>query len=283
MTKIFIFGMGYSGQVFAQMMREKGATVNGTGRGGDVDFADQDAVKAHLAQAHAIFSFIPPDRDAMHDPVLHHYRADITASPAKFIGYVSATGVYGDAGGAWVDETAPTGHGRRKARAQADHAWQDFNADNKQGRGRVSIFRLPGIYGAGRSVLDAIRNGRARRIDAPGQFFSRVHVDDIASGLEAGMRHVLEDSGNGGIYNLADHLPSPQHEVVAYGCRLLGVEPPEMQSIKEANLSPMAMGFYSENRKVANIKAQRILGWRPQYGDYKAGLNAILAAENARP
>jgi nucleoside-diphosphate-sugar epimerase len=207
---------------------------------------------------------VPPDEAG--DPVLARYGDRLRASPAGWIGYLSSTGVYGDTGGAWVDESAPIGRGRRSARSIADLAWRSLGRP-------VHIFRLPGIYGPGRSALDRIREGRARRIADDDQIFSRVHVDDIVSGVIAGM------ASPAGIYNLADDWPCPQNDVIEHGCALLGVAPPPLQTLEEAGLSPAARAFYAENRRVANGKAKRVLGWRPLYPDYRAGLRACAAAE----
>jgi nucleoside-diphosphate-sugar epimerase len=133
------------------------------------------------------------------------------------------------------------------------------------------VFRLPGIYGPGRSALERVREGRARRIDLPDQVFSRVHVDDIASGVIAALDAPAD------AYNLADDLPASQNAVIEETCRLLGVSPPPLQSLDEAGLSPPARAFYGESRRVANGKARRVLGWRPLFPTYREGLRAILA------
>ncbi len=138
------------------------------------------------------------------------------------------------------------------------------------------VFRLPGIYGPGRSALDRVREGKARRIDLPGQVFSRVHVDDIASGVVAAFRQDAPP----GAYNLGDDLPASGNMVTEHACRLLGIEPPPLETLEEANLSEMARGFYSENRRVANGKAKRVLGWRPRYPTYVEGLASLLGAES---
>ena len=132
-------------------------------------------------------------------------------------------------------------------------------------------FRLPGIYGPGRSALDRVREGKARRIDMPDQVFSRIHVDDIASGVVAAM----ERQAPAGAYNLGDDLPASGNAVTEHACRLLGIEPPPLETLEEANLSEMARGFYSENRRVANGKAKRVLGWEPEYPTYVEGLAAL--------
>jgi nucleoside-diphosphate-sugar epimerase len=263
MSHLFIFGMGYSASHLAARLRAQGWQVRGTGRGGDMDFADSASVHAALAEATHVLSSVPPDRATGLDPVLTHYADILRAAPARWIGYLSSTGVYGDAGGAWVDETSVVGTGRRNARTEADLVWQALDT-------RVRVLRLPGIYGPGRSALDRVRDGSAKRIAMPDQVFSRVHVQDIAGGVIASF------GGPAGVYNLGDDLPCSQNQVIEAACRLLGAPLPALQSLEEANLSPMALGFYAENRRVANGKAKRLLGWQLAYPDYEAGLAAIL-------
>jgi nucleoside-diphosphate-sugar epimerase len=240
-------------------LRGAGWHVAGTGRGGTIDFADDDAVRRELAAATHVLSSVPPvDGD---DPVLERYIGQGAAPPAsQWLGYLSSTGVYGNAGGAWVDETAPTGTGRRTARAAADAAWLAIGA---------RVFRLPGIYGPGRSALDRVAEGRAHRTGLSGQVFSRAHVDDIVTGVIAGF------DGPRGAYNLADDFPASQDAVVSFAAHLLGLPPPPLVAL--ADLPPMARGFYAENRRIAAGKAKRLLGWCPRYRDYRAGLRSVSA------
>jgi len=261
MANMLIFGMGYSAQVLAERLRAEGWTVRGTGSAGDLEFADRDSVLAALADATHVLSSVPPAREGG-DPVLEAYGAPVQGSGARWIGYLSSTGVYGDTGGAWVDETAAVGTGRRTARSAADLAWQALDA-------RVRVLRLPGIYGPGRSLLDRVRAGTAHRIDLPGQVFSRVHVDDIAGGVIASF------GGETGVYNLADDLPCSQNAVVEEAARLLGIEPPPLLSLEGAGIGPAARAFYAENRRVANGKACRLLGWRPLYPTFREGLRSL--------
>jgi len=236
--------------------------VEATGSEGDVDFRDGAAVRDALTRASHVLSSVPPAANTDHgaDPVLGRYGTDLSQ---EWLGYLSSTGVYGDAGGAWVDESAETGSGRRTARAEADLKWL--------GRG-ARVFRLPGIYGPGRNALTRVREGKANRIDLPGQVFSRVHVDDIVSGVIAGL------DAPAGAYNLSDDLPASQNAVIEEACALLGREPPPLLTLEEAKLSPMARGFYGENRRVANGKAKRVLGWQPAFPDYKAGLRNLMGS-----
>ncbi|MCK0129859.1 SDR family NAD(P)-dependent oxidoreductase [Erythrobacter sp. F6033] len=262
MAHLLIFGLGYTAKRIAAAMRKRGWDVSATGSDGDVDFADAAAVKTALGKATHVLSSVPPDRKSGLDPVLDTYGRDFGEA---WYGYLSSTGVYGDQKGAWVDETSPTGTGRRSARSDADALWVELGA---------RVFRLPGIYGPGRSALDRVQDSKARRIDMPGQVFSRVHVNDIASGVVA----ALTGDAPAGAYNLGDDLPASGNAVTEHACQLLGLEPPPLQTLEEANLSKMALGFYSENRRVANGKAKRVLGWEPKYPTYVEGLAALLGS-----
>lgn len=258
--RLLIFGLGYTAQALADRLRGDGWVVTGTsraGRAGTIRFDDVASVRREIAVASHILSSVPPAGED--DPVLAHYGADL-ASAGGWRGYLSSTGVYGDAAGAWVDESTPTGTGRRSARAVADAAWLAAGAH---------AFRLPGIYGPGRSPLDRVASGAAHRIEAAGQVFSRCHVGDIVAGVIAGF------NAPPGAYNLADDVPASQNDVVEFAARLLGLAPPPFVALE--TLSAMAQGFYAENRRIANGKAKRVLGWTPLYADYRAGLRALNA------
>ena len=266
MSRLLVFGLGYTAGRLADRLTAQGWYVVGTtrdGRGDSLRFDDGDAVAAEIAAATHILSSVPPADDI--DPVLARYGRDLVRK-GSWLGYLSSTGVYGDAGGAWVDETAPTGTGRRPARTRADADWLAIGA---------RVFRLPGIYGPGRSPLDRVAAGKAHRIGLPDQVFSRVHVDDIVSGVLAAR------DAPAGAYNLADDRPCSQDEVVAFAAHLLGLPPPPVVALE--TLSPMARGFYAENRRVANGKAKRLLGWQPAYRDYRFGLRALNAMTSPIP
>ena len=258
---LLIFGLGYTGAALATEARARGWRVSATtrdGREGTIAFGDAPAVQAVITSATHIVSMVPPERDA--DPVLARYRLG-----GAWLGYLSSTGVYGDTGGAWVDESAPL-LGRRPARIAADRAWQALGS---------RVFRLPGIYGRGRSALDRVRAGNAHRTGIPGQVFSRVHVDDIVRAIIAGF------DASPGVYNLADDLPAPQDDVVTHAARLLNLPPPPLVPLEK--LSPASRAFYAENRRVATGKAKRLLGWRPLYPDYRFGLRALSAITSPAP
>lgn len=259
MKRFFIFGLGYAASRVARLLAARGWDVVATGRDATLSFDDAGTVRAALADASHVLSSVPPGGDD-DEPVLDRYGG---ALAEKALFYLSSTGVYGDTQGAWVDESAPVGIGRRAARAQADARWLGLGA---------RVFRLPGIYGPGRSVFERIAEGKAHRIDLPGQVFSRVHVDDIASGVLAAL------DAPPGAYNLADDLPCGQNALIEAACGLLGIAPPPLQTLEQAALSPMARTFYAENRRIANGKAKRVLGWRPRYPTWREGLYGLLAA-----
>lgn len=263
MGNLFIFGLGYSAQVLAARLAAQGWRIAASGRAGTIRFDDEAGVRAALAWADHVLSSVPPGEDG-DDPVLARY-GDVLGD--GWLGYLSSTGVYGDTGGAWVDEGAPVvgagGSGRRGARAAADVRWLARGA---------RVFRLPGIYGPGRSPIDRLRGGTAHRIDLPGQVFSRIHVDDIAGGIVA----ALSAGAPPGAWNLADDCPASQNAVIEEAARLAGLPLPPLQSLDEAGLSPAARGFYAENRRVANGRLKRITGWRPRHPSFREGLAALI-------
>ncbi len=270
---MLIFGLGYSATRLARRLEARGWTVVGTSRSGDgatVRFDDRRAVIEALSGATHILSSVPPDDGG--DPVLAAYGDAIALAPARWVGYLSSTGVYGDIGGAWVDESGPL-TGRRAPRIRADRAWAAL-------RGGVRIFRLPGIYGPGRSALERVAQGRAHRVDLPDQVFSRVHVDDIASAIIASFA-----SDAVGAFNIADDAPCSQNRVIEAAAAMLGMTPPPLIAFDDPALGPMARAFYAENRRVANGRAKRALGWRLRYPDYRSGLADCLSTmqQTAQP
>ena len=251
--RLLVFGLGYSAS--AIVARLDGWVIAATGSAGNLNFDDRAGVIAAIDTATHVLSSVPPGEV---DPVLARYGAAL-ADGGKWLGYLSSTGVYGDAGGAWVDESAPI-NGRRAGRNQADADWLALGA---------RVFRLPGIYGPGRSPLERVRDGKAHRTAQAGQVFSRVHVDDLARGMIAGL------NAPPGAYNLADDLPAPQDAVIEFASGLLGLAPPPIVPLDA--LSPEARAFHAENRRVANGKAKRVLGWHPVFADYRLGLRALNA------
>ena len=258
MSHLLIFGPGYSASRIAQRIKTDGWHVSVVTRS-TID--DANMVRRLVAGATHILSSVPPD--GADDPVLSRYADLIARAGVKWVGYLSSTGVYGNSNGAWIDESAAVA-GRRAARNAADLAWQAVHPQSR-------VFRLPGIYGPGRSALDRLRAGRAHRVDVPGQIFSRIHVEDLAGGVIASF-----SDGPPGVYNLADDLPAAQNDVIAFAARLAGLAPPPIVPLNSPDITPEMRAFYGEVRRIANGKAQRLLGWRPAYPDYRAGLRACL-------
>ena len=261
---LLVLGLGYSAARIADAARAAGFTITAVRSrpGPDVLTLDDPALPGIIASASHILSSVPPAADGS-DPVLAAHGAAIAAAPARWVGYLSSTGVYGDTAGAWVDESAPR-NGRRDGRMAADTAWEALHP-------QARVFRLPGIYGPGRSALDRLRAGPVARIDKPGHVFSRIHVDDIAGAVLASM-----ERGPPGLYNIADDLPAPGGAVTAAAARLLGLEPSPLVPLEQAALSPMGRAFYGECRRVANGRMKRQLGYRLKHPDYHAGLLACL-------
>jgi nucleoside-diphosphate-sugar epimerase len=212
---------------------------------------------------------IPPGEDG--DPALRVYGTDIAASPSiAWIGYYSSVSVYGDFKGEWVDEKTPprpvTDRGMR--RLTAENGWAELGRTSGK---NVVILRLPGIYGPGRSAIDQLRAGKARRIFKPGQVTNRAHVDDIATATEAALQ--LQSGIH--IFNVTDDLPAPPQDVIAYGAELLGVPCPPATDPADASVSPMARSFYAESKKVSNLRMKDELGVKLAYPTYVEGLKAI--------
>lgn len=287
--RLFCFGIGFSGRALAERLARRGWRIAGTCRGEEKRRALEGAgIEAHLfdrgrplsdpsralAGATALLISVPPD--AVGDPVLDHHAEDIAGAAPGWIGYLSTTGVYGDTGGALVDETAPLRptSGRSRRRVAAEAGWLDFGGRHAL---PVHVFRLAGIYGPGRSIFDQVRAGRARRITRPGHLFSRIHVEDIARVVEASMAR----PSPGAVYNVCDDEPAAQADVVACACRLLGLPPPPLIDFDEAakEMSAMALSFWADNRRVDNARIKRELGVALAYPTYRAGLAAVLAAE----
>lgn len=285
---LFCFGLGYTALALARALVGLGPSgdwrVTGTFRdashveearrlGVEIVIFDRDHpiadIDRRLATATHLLSSVPPDETG--DPVLDVHGAAIArAAPRlQWIGYLSTTGVYGDRQGDWVDESSaltPTGE-RGRRRLAAETAWLDLPQP-------AHLFRLAGIYGPGRSALDTVRSGKARRVLKPGQVFSRIHRDDIVQILLAS----IVRPNPGAAYNVCDDDAADPAEVIAYACKLLNVAPPPAVPYAEAQLSPMARSFYDDNKRVRNDRIKRELGVVLKYPDYRAGLGALLSA-----
>ncbi|WP_296763279.1 SDR family oxidoreductase [Sediminimonas sp.] len=273
------FGHGYSARALARRLLPQGWTIYGTTRDDSKINALHDEgihpihwpdgkVRAALDRASHILISAAPGADG--DPILAEMADDIAAAAPRltWAGYLSTTGVYGDHGGEWVDETTPLTPttARGKARVAAENQWQAIPGLP------LHIFRLAGIYGPGRGPFEKVKSGTARRIVKPGQVFSRIHVEDIAQVLEASMTH----PNPGAVYNVCDDDPAPPQDVIAHAAELLGLPLPPEVPFDSADMSPMARSFYAESKRVRNDRIKRDLGVDLIYPGYREGLWALL-------
>ncbi len=283
---LFCFGLGYSALFLARLLAAAGWTVSGTcrsaekaadlrARGFAAELFERGRALPPAAMAGATHVLVSAPPDPAGDPALDSHGDDIAQLPGlAWLGYLSTTGVYGDRDGGWVDETSalrPSGE-RGRRRVAAETGWLEL------GRRRgvpVHIFRLAAIYGPGRSPFAALRAGAARRVDKPGQVFSRIHVEDLARVLAASMARPR----SGAVYNVCDDEPAPPEAVVAHAAALLGLPAPPLTPFAEAGLSAMARSFYDDNKRVDNALIKREFGAVLRFHDYRAGLAAILAEE----
>ncbi len=288
--KLFCFGLGFSATALVQRLSSQDLTIAATrtrpdaagvviaghtitlaAYGGD---APAQAARAAMMGATHILVSVPPDLEG--DAVLRDFGAAMEALPdLKWIGYLSTIGVYGDRQGAWIDETAPVNPGSERSmrRVKAERQWQSFAAAT--GR-RVEIFRLAGIYGPGRSVVDNLRGGTARRIVKPDQVFNRIHVDDIAEILAAAVLDATPESGRHQIYNVADDEPAPPQDVIAYAAEVMGLPLPPEIPFSAAKMTPMGASFYAENKRVRNDRVKAALGITLRYPTYRQGILALV-------
>lgn len=288
--KLFCFGYGYTCDYVGHALLGQGWTVAGTTRDNDKRrFLKNMGVKSFLFDfeqpledpalflkdtTHLLIS-TPPDDDG--DPVFNIHADDILKIPTlEWVGYLSSTAVYGDREGGWVDEISEIRPSSKRGsrRAKAENQWLSLFYTKGL---PVHIFRLAGIYGPGRSALDSVRAGIARRINKPGHAFSRIHVDDIVQVLMASMMNPAP----GTAYNVADDLAAPSHEVIQCACELLGLEPPPLMPYDEADLAPIARSFYNDNKRIRNDRIKHDLGITLKYPNYKEGLKGCLALEQA--
>jgi nucleoside-diphosphate-sugar epimerase len=282
MSRLVVAGLGYSGSAVARGAAAAGWVVRGTARDparaapppgvGVVRFDDAGAAIA--AATHLLVTAAPGEAG---DPVLAAHAEAIRAAPAlRWIGYLSTTGVYGDRGGAEVDEATPPAPGqpRSQRRLEAERRW----AALAEGRA-LDIFRVGGIYGPGRSAFDDLREGTARRTLKPGHLFGRIHRDDIALAVLAAMQQARPAGPR--VMHLVDDEPAESAVVVEAAARLLGIAPPPAIPFEQAlpGMSAMARSFWSENRRVANAATKAALGIAWRYPSYREGLAAILAEE----
>jgi nucleoside-diphosphate-sugar epimerase len=283
---VFFFGMGYSSLATARAIHQildSDIPIFGTSRTEEgIEALAESPYRLHLFDGEAPGTTLPPDlRRATHvvlsippteagDPALRMHRADLdAAADLEWLCYFSTVGVYGDFGGAWIDENVPTRpiNQRSAHRVEVEQQWRDYAAE----RGvPLLVLRLAGIYGPGRSAYDKLREGTARRIVKPGQVFNRIHVEDIGRVTALAAQRKLS-----GTFNLADNEPAPPQDLIEYAARQMGVAVPPDVPFAEANMTPMARSFYSDNKRVSNKAIREALGIELLYPTYREGLAAI--------
>jgi nucleoside-diphosphate-sugar epimerase len=277
MKTLLVLGHGYSAAALARRLIPLGWSVTGTTRTRGDDLLAQGVtpilwpgdLAPALARATHILASAAPDKGG--DPFLQASGQMIAASKAEWVGYLSTTVVYGDHHGGWVDETTPLNPQSTRAhqRIMAEQQWLATGLP-------VHIFRLAGIYGPGRGPFEKLRNGTARRVIKPGQVFSRIHVEDIASTLMASIAR----PNPGQAYNVCDDEPAQPQDILSHAAHLLGLpEPPEV-SFDQAEMTPMARSFYSESKRVRNNRIKQELGVQLAYPGFRQALQAILEAES---
>ena len=295
MSTLLCFALGYSAEHFVGLYGDGFERIIGTVRTAeratvlnshlagrlkalvfDGHVATPEVRDAIGTAAHVLVSAPPDDKG---DPVLAAFGDALAhARHLRTIIYLSTVGVYGDHGGAWVDETTPPrpASARSRARLDAEHAWQKLGARRgATGSLNVAVLRLAGIYGPGQNALTQIAGGKARRVVKPGQIFNRIHVADIAQAIDAAFARAAD-----GIFNVADDEPSPPADPLVFAAQLLGRDPPPEIPFDQAaaSMSPMALSFWQECRRVRNDKLKRELGVTLRYPTYREGLRALLEA-----
>lgn len=289
-NRLFCFGLGYTGERLARAALAQGWRVAGTCRSSEkaallrdagieaFRFDDGRPVDADaLAGTTHLLCSVPPDSEG--DPVLRRHRDRLTklSPPPRWLGLLSTTGVYGDCQGAWIDETRTPNPltEANQMRLEAEQAWQGLGAELGQA---TWVFRVAGIYGPdGRNVLDRLASGGAHRLVKPGQFFNRIHVDDLVAALWAALQH----PGPGTVLNVCDDLPAPADVVLCHGAGLLGMEPPPAVPWETVALSPFARHFYAENRRLRNDRLKQVLSLTLAYPSYREGLRPLAAARRS--
>jgi nucleoside-diphosphate-sugar epimerase len=300
MTTLLCLGFGYSAQHYVARHGARYARIIGTTRSAEsaaelaahsfggrrvemIVFDGETATPAlveAVTQANALLVSISPDGGV--DPTLAHLHDAIAAAPKlASIVYLSTIAVYGNHDGGWIDEDTPLTPALTRAedRIEAERAWQALGAE----RGvPVAVIRIAGIYGPGQNALETVKSGRARRIVKPGQVFNRVHVFDLADIIDGAMNLALT-RGAGGIFNAADDEPTAPGDPIAFAAGLLGVAPPPEIPFEEAKktMSPFAVSFYGESKRVRNARIKSVLGVTLRYPTYREGLRALMGRAEA--
>ncbi|MEY4430156.1 MAG: hypothetical protein RLZZ533_92 [Cyanobacteriota bacterium] len=290
-ARVLVIGGGYSGLRFGQAAaalgaqvwltrRNCGAEANQAASGIPLQWISYDSATGQPPTAPAALTHVlvttPPVSGAGGDAVFQHWLEPLRQQPLQWLGYLSTTGVYGDTGGAWVSETSPTrpALARSQARLDTERLWLASGLP-------VQSFRLPAIYGPGRCPFSQLRQGTARLIHKPGQVFCRIHVDDIVGALLHAA--ALPPAERPAVVNVSDDVPCPSSETLGYAAHLLGCKLPPVQRFEAiaGSMSPMALSFWADNRRVSNQLLRQGLGYRLRYPSYREGFAASLREEQA--
>lgn len=295
MPTLLCFGLGYCAQHYVAEFGTRFGRIIGTSRTPETaaafgvrSFAGRavemrvfdgksasDEITSAIDESDALLVSTAPAESG--DPVLALLQENILGAPRlRAVVYLSTVGVYGDHGGGWLDESTPPRpvNQRGRARLEAERAWQALGTRHAT---PVAVLRLAGIYGPGQNALTDLLRGRAKRIVKPGQVFNRIHVADIAQAIDA-----VFAGRAGGIFNIADDEPSPPGDPVTFAAGLLGIEPPPEIPFAQAakTMTPMALSFYGESKRVRNDKLKSALGVKLRYPTYREGLRALRAEGN---
>jgi len=276
---LLIFGHGYTANAFVDYVKSVDWEIFGTTRNSQnadllikkgvrpLMWSDVSKIKSVINKSDYILHSIPPTE--IGDPVYKKFAEAIISRSANlsWFGYLSTTSVYGNHDGKWVDENIPVNPSSNRGllRVKAENNWSSIS------NLPLHIFRLAGIYGPDRSPLDKIRSGKAQLVVKPGQFFSRIHVEDIARVLKAS----IEMPNYGSVYNVCDDMPAAPDEVLDYAAKLINYPDLPKVAFEEADLSPMAKSFYTDNKRVKNDRIKSELKITLKYPNFETGLNAL--------
>ena len=232
----------------------------------DGEFFEKDLIKNLKSADHILISIPPVNRE---DLVINNFSRYLSQIKPKWITYLSATSVYGNHNGAWVDEKSETNPTSENGiqRLVAENLWlstcKKFNLP-------IQIFRLSGIYSNTNNILQRLKLGTAKIIKKENHFFSRIHVDDIANILFNSLKNFKSDE----IYNISDDKPSSSEEVTVYAAKLLKLNIPGEIKIEDID-SKMLQNFYKDSKKVSNSKMKNFFNYNLKFSSYIEGLNHI--------
>ena len=280
---LLIFGFGYTAKFICKKFSRNNWQIYCTTRSNEktkeikdlkampVFFNDEEKIKNILSDDNYILTTAPPENSK--DPVVENYGHLLkeNSERIKWAGYLSTTSVYGDKKGEWVTEDTELEPKleRSISRVAAENSWIKLG---ERLLIKTVIFRLAGIYGPGRSLIDRLmKNEDVYIVDKPAHIFNRIHIEDIVGAVEKAMSSQSKTK----IYNLSDDLPATQLDVAKFAASLLKKNCPEIVSLKSEMVSEMAKSLYKEEKKVSNKKLKDELGYKLMFPSFKEGLSSI--------